>query len=99
MSTRIFSHVILFCLYLLFAGIPVSAEDRYFEHVVKIGESISLICIDYYGYYDNALGEIIRDLNPGVKNINLIFSGDFVPIVAENRKEKDRLHAQGKDID
>jgi phage tail protein X len=44
-------------------------------HAVKKGESVSLICIRYYGRYTDAMGGAVKKINPSVKDINLIFAG------------------------
>jgi hypothetical protein len=46
-----------------------------FIHMVKKGESVSLLCIDYYGYYSPALGNAFKKLNPEITDINLILAG------------------------
>ncbi len=46
-----------------------------FSHVIKMGESVSLICIDYYGCYTPKMGEAIKGLNPSLEDINLIRTG------------------------
>ena len=35
--------------------------------LVKNGESLSLVCIDYYSYYNKELGEAIKRDNPVIK--------------------------------
>ncbi len=49
-----------------------SRSSEFFIHIVKKGESISLICIDYYGAYNNSMGNAIKKLNPSIKDINII---------------------------
>ncbi len=49
-------------------------SDR-FTHTVAAGESVSLICIDYYGYYSATLGTTVLADNPSIKNIDLIHVG------------------------
>lgn len=51
-------------------------DQDYILHDIKKGESISLICIDYYGHYSNEMGNALKALNPSVKNLNVIYSGD-----------------------
>jgi hypothetical protein len=58
----------------LFIGAD-TRNDTHFMHTVKKGESVSLICIDYYGYYSTGLGNAIRSMNPAIKNINLVYPG------------------------
>jgi hypothetical protein len=52
-----------------------NADTGFINHPVKKGESVSLICIDYYGYYSKELGAAFQKDNPGVKDINVIFPG------------------------
>jgi len=51
-----------------------------FTHSVKKGESISLICIDYYGNYSKKLGQVIKTENPDIKDINIIFPGQKIKL-------------------
>ena len=60
---------------LLSGTIPPSQTAGRFTHTVTAGESVSLICIDYYGYYSEALGKIVLADNPSIKNIDLIRVG------------------------
>ena len=63
----------------LFIGAGVqNGSDDLFDHSVRAGESISLICIDYYGYYSTGLGNAVQALNPSIKNLNLIFPGQKI---------------------
>jgi len=55
--------------------ITASTDSDTFVHQVKKGESLSLICIDYYGYYSKELGEAIKRENPVIKDVNLIKTG------------------------
>lgn len=50
-------------------------NESLFVHEVKKGETISIVCIDYYGHYSGMIGEAILKLNPGIKNINKILPG------------------------
>ena len=47
-------------------------------HTVTKGESVSLICIDYYGYYSPDLASAIVKDNPEIKNIDLIYAGQKI---------------------
>lgn len=47
----------------------------FINHVVIKGESVSLICIDYYGYYSKELGAAFQKDNPLLKDINVIVPG------------------------
>jgi hypothetical protein len=51
-----------------------------FTHTVKKGESVSLICIDYYGHYSRKIGQVIKTENPEIKDINLIFPGQKIKL-------------------
>ena len=55
--------------------ITASTNSDTFVHQVKNGESLSLVCIDYYGYYSKELGEAIKRDNPVIKDVNLIRAG------------------------
>ena len=69
----------LVCGAVLFIGAGVrSGPDGTFVHSVRAGESISLLCIDFYGYYSTRLGNAVRNLNPAVKDINLIYPGQKI---------------------
>jgi hypothetical protein len=52
-----------------------SMKDGYIHHTVKKGESVSLLCIQYYGYYSQELGKTLQKDNSALKNINLIVPG------------------------
>jgi hypothetical protein len=65
------------------------AKDGFIAHTVKKGESVSLICIDYYGYYSKELGAAFRKDNPGVRDINVIISGQTLRFrTPRNAQEK-----------
>ncbi|NLE02663.1 MAG: hypothetical protein GX640_22590 [Fibrobacter sp.] len=71
------------------AGLLIAAStdsDQSIIHKVKKGESISLICIDLYGYYSAALGKAIAKSNPQIKNIDLIYVGQSLKL----RKPQER---------
>lgn len=81
---------------LLFLGLLVSVkaemnQEDYFSHLVKKGESVSLICIDYYGHYNSAMAEAVKKLNPSISDINVINTGDKLkfhkPQSASKKKE------------
>ncbi|MBN1307491.1 MAG: FecR domain-containing protein [Chitinispirillaceae bacterium] len=55
-------------------------SDDQFTHKVAAGESISLICIDYYGYYSEALGKAVVAENPSIKNIDLIYPNQVLTL-------------------
>jgi hypothetical protein len=62
-------------------------QDRYIIHHIKKGESISLICIDYYGHYSPAMGIAIKKSNTSISDINLITAGRTLKLV--NPKKPD----------
>ncbi len=65
----------------LVAVAPAALPSREFvRHAVRTGETISLICIDFYGHYRGDLGKAIQKDNPSVKNINLIFPGQVLSL-------------------
>ncbi len=70
---------ILFCAVLFSVLIVVAqtqpVKDGYIHHTVKKGESISLLCIQYYGYYSQELGKGLQKDNSALKNLNLIVPG------------------------
>lgn len=51
------------------------------SHVIKKGESVSLICLQYYGYYSSQLGIAIKKLNPSINDINIIVAGNTITLV------------------
>jgi hypothetical protein len=53
-------------------------DDTFFHHKVKKGETVSLLCIESYGYYSNDLGVAVAKDNPSIKDINLIFVGQKI---------------------
>jgi LysM repeat protein len=59
-----------------------SARTDPFTHIVAPGESVSLICIDYYGRYAPAMGDEIRKLNPRLKRLELIYPGQQLRLPA-----------------
>jgi hypothetical protein len=71
--------VILFITFIFSVLIVVaqsqSVKDGYIHHTVKKGESVSLLCIQYYGYYSQELGKALQKDNSTLKNINLIVPG------------------------
>ncbi len=64
-------------------GVALAATSR--KHIVRTvqpGETVSLLCIELYGYYNAALGERVRTLNPSLKDINVIRPGDRLTFAA-----------------
>jgi LysM repeat protein len=68
---------VFFCFSIVDAATQATAgpDEPTFQHTVKKGETVSLICIDYYGYYSPAMGKTILKENPSVKDVNIIFPG------------------------
>jgi hypothetical protein len=58
-----------------FAQAQAAAPAEFLTHTVKKGETVSLICIDYYGQYLPDMADAIKKLNPSVKSVNLILAG------------------------
>ncbi len=52
-----------------------NAKDEYISHRVTKGETVSLICIDCFGYYAADYGVRFLKDNPSVKDINRIYTG------------------------
>jgi len=63
--------MLVFCVNALAPG----AAGQFIAHTVKKGETISLICIDYYGYFKPEHCTIILSDNPFIKDANVIFPG------------------------
>jgi phage tail protein X len=74
-------HVSLGFVALCFAGMALIAatatvqDESGITHAVKRGESVSLICIQYYGHYSSGMGTAILKQNPSIKDINVIIAG------------------------
>jgi hypothetical protein len=90
---RFYTEMVLCCaiiILLVNAASPGMGEE-FIEHNVKKGETISLICIDYYGYFKPEQCTIILSDNPLIKDANVIFPGqklrlgkpDYKPETAE----------------
>jgi phage tail protein X len=58
-----------------FAASPVPPDSSTIVHKVRKGESVSLVCIRYYGHYTAAMGSAVKKMNPAVKDINLVLPG------------------------
>lgn len=50
----------------------VDSSSEYLSHIVKRGESVSLICIRTYGFWDAALASAVQKLNPRLQDLNKI---------------------------
>jgi phage tail protein X len=68
-------------------GAPKLGED-YFLHEIRSGETISLICVDYYGHYSGVMGDAIAKLNPGVGNVNNIRVGQKIKLPTPEQPTK-----------
>ena len=60
-------------LFLLAGAAAPGAGEQFIEHLVKKGETISLICIDYYGDFKAEYCTIVLSDNPLIKDANMIF--------------------------
>jgi hypothetical protein len=70
--------MLLAVLVLLMSSAPPLPSGATFTHTVRKGESISLICIDYYGYYSDQLGRAVQGENPSIKSIDVIYPGQEI---------------------
>ena len=70
-----FSKILIIAFIILIYSNAQTKEEDYIVHSIKGGESVSLICIDYYGHYNNAMGDAIKKNNSSIKDINLIVAG------------------------
>ncbi|MBN2356145.1 FecR domain-containing protein [candidate division KSB1 bacterium] len=55
------------------AATSLPDDTPFIIHTVKKGETVSLLCIEIYGYYNKGLGTAFMKDNPAVKNINTIY--------------------------
>jgi phage tail protein X len=83
----------LLAAFVFFAAKPVPPETPTIIHKVRKGESVSLICIRYYGHYSTAMGTAVQKMNPSVKNINLIFADQKLTLP---NPEKPQAEAQAQ---
>jgi phage tail protein X len=60
---------------LFFNSLALQPAEKLISHMVQKSESISLICIDYYGHYSGIMGDAIVKMNPGLKNIHQLAPG------------------------
>ena len=75
MNKKKYFYVIVFITIIslaLIAAKTIPEDGDFINHKVKKGETVSLLCIEIYGYYSNELGIAFAKDNPSVKNINLI---------------------------
>jgi len=77
------------------AAIFVSEEKSHDTHKVKKGETISLLCVERYGYYSKDLGVAVSNDNPAIKDVNLIYVGQKIKF---RKPITDDSKAQEKDI-
>jgi len=63
---------------LLIAAAVAQQNENTLSHTVRKGETVSLLCIHYYGHYSPKLAAGFLALNPGVKDINLISVGQLL---------------------
>jgi phage tail protein X len=66
--------------YCAFTAPATSPADGFVKHTVRKGETVSLICIDFYGHYRGELGKAIQKDNPALKDINLIVPGQVLAL-------------------
>jgi hypothetical protein len=65
--------------------ILVNSEEKretYISHTIKKGESVSLICLEYYGYYSSQLGLAVKRLNSSINDINFIVAGSTITLAS-----------------
>ncbi len=71
------------CAYML-SLLPLFAaadtEPGRMVHQVRKGETISLICIDYYGKYTPDMGSALQEINSTIQDINLIYPGQKISL-------------------
>jgi len=88
------------------AAIKGLDDDTFYQHKVKKGETVSLLCIERYGYYSKELGSAVAKDNPSIKDINLIYVGQEIqfrkPVTDTSKtveKDKDIPHVFRKKVD
>jgi phage tail protein X len=81
MRTRglVFFLLVLLCC-CVYGAKTMDPAEQFFEYTVKKGETVSLICIDYYGRYTAAMGKALAKENPSVKDINVIFPSQVLKL-------------------
>jgi phage tail protein X len=60
------------------AAQKIDPAQETFKHTVKKGETVSLVCIDYYGYFGADLAKAILKDNPSLKDLNVIHPGEAI---------------------
>lgn len=68
------------------AGPRAAATEQFVKHAVRAGESVSLICIDHFGYWSADMGKTIAKDNPSLKDINVIAIGQVLVLRNPNYK-------------
>lgn len=66
-----------FLIFFLFLFLPLNADQGQLIKIRK-GDTISYLSFKIYGQYDPLIGELIRQENPKIKNINLIYVGQTI---------------------
>jgi FecR protein len=61
-----------------FAGQRAATTEVFVKYTVRAGESVSLICIDHFGYWSADMGKAITRDNPSIKDINVITVGQVL---------------------
>jgi phage tail protein X len=62
------------------ATAPRSASRDFFVHEVRKGETLSLICLMYYGHYSGVMGDAVLELNPSMKSANIVTVGQRIKL-------------------
>ncbi len=76
MKQGVLSLAIVACAFLSPHAAPKApSTEQFIKHAVRKGETVSFICIDYFGYWSSDLGRTISKDNPSLKNINIIVPG------------------------
>ncbi|MBN1999209.1 FecR domain-containing protein [candidate division KSB1 bacterium] len=94
MNKKNFFIVFIAAIAIVVTFIAATAPDdaSFIEHKIAKGESVSLLCIEIYGYYSKELGSAFAEDNPSVKDINLIYVGQTIrfrkPVTAAEKPEE-----------
>ncbi len=56
----------------------ISGTDQFITRKMVRGESVSLVCIEIYGYYSAELGRAVKSDNPDVIDINVVSDGQVL---------------------
>lgn len=79
---------------ILIAAITINDKGNFIVHKVKKGETVSLLCIEIYGHYSNALGAAVAKDNPAIKDINLIYVGQKLQF---RKPDAEKVETEKKD--